>query len=73
MNHPASAFAAHSDQIVVTVSRELTDAFGAWFCYSALTRMPQFVEGTGNEQIVSTLSTQLSLSHFVERQEDDRR
>ncbi|MBI5366346.1 MAG: DUF1016 domain-containing protein [Planctomycetes bacterium] len=56
--------AAYGKQILVTVSRELTEDFGQGFSYSALTRMVRFAEWLEDEQIVVTLSQQLSWSHF---------
>jgi predicted nuclease of restriction endonuclease-like (RecB) superfamily len=58
--------AAYGKQILATVSQELTVEFGAGFNYTALTRMARFAEWITDEEIVSTLSTQLSWSHFVE-------
>ena len=54
------------DQILATASQELTAEFGVGFSYTALTRMARFAEWVTDEHIVSTLSTQLSWSHFVE-------
>lgn len=58
--------AAYGKQILATVSQELTVEFGAGFSYTALTRMARFAEWIQDAQIVSTLSTQLSWSHFME-------
>lgn len=58
--------AAYGKQILATVSQELTAEFGAGFSYTALTRMARFAEWMQDERIVSTLSTQLSWSHFME-------
>ena len=58
--------AAYGKQILATVSQELTVEFGAGFSYTALTRMARFAEWMQDAQIVSTLSTQLSWSHFME-------
>jgi len=58
--------AAYGKQILATVSQELTAEFGGGFSYTALTRMARFAEWIADEQIVSTLSTQLSWSHFIE-------
>ena len=58
--------AAYGKQILATVSQELTAEFGAGFSYTTLTRMARFAEWMTNEEIVSTLSTQLSWSHFIE-------
>jgi len=45
---------------------ELQAEFGEGYTYSSLTRMIRFAEAQPNEAIVSTLSTQLSWSHFME-------
>lgn len=58
--------AAYGKQILATLSQELTAEFGAGFSYTALTRMARFAEWMKDEAIVSTLSTQLSWSHFIE-------
>lgn len=58
--------AAYGKQILATVSQELTVEFGPGFSYTALTRMARFAEWMQDAQIVSTLSTQLSWSHFME-------
>jgi hypothetical protein len=54
------------DQILATASQELTAEFGFGFSYTALTRMARFAEWVTDGHIVSTLSTQLNWSHFVE-------
>ena len=58
--------AAYGKQILATVSRELTAEFGRGFTYAGIARMIQFSQLFPDEQIVSTLSTQLSWSHFME-------
>ncbi len=58
--------AAYGKQILATVSQDLTAEFGAGFSYPALTRMVRFAEWMTDEQILATLSTQLSWSHFIE-------
>lgn len=58
--------AAYGKQILATVSQELTAEFGAGFSYTALTRMARFAEWMTDEEILATLSTQLSWSHFIE-------
>ena len=60
------ARAAYGKQILATVSRELTLEFGRGFSYAAVNRMIQFFELFPDEAIVSTLSAQLSWSHFIE-------
>jgi predicted nuclease of restriction endonuclease-like (RecB) superfamily len=58
--------AAYGERIVVTVSRQLEAEFGSGFNLRNLYRAIQFYESFPDEQIVSTLSTQLSWSHFIE-------
>jgi predicted nuclease of restriction endonuclease-like (RecB) superfamily len=58
--------AAYGKQILATASQELTAEFGGGFSYTSLTRMARFAEWVTDEHIVSTLSTQLSWSHFIE-------
>lgn len=58
--------APYGKQIVETLSRDLADQFGKSFELRNLRRMMQFAEVFPDPEIVSTLSTQLSWSHFVE-------
>ena len=58
--------AAYGKQILATVSQELTAEFGAGFSYTALTRMARFAEWMTDDQILASLSQELSWSHFVE-------
>ena len=58
--------AEYGEEIVSTLSRQLTLEFGKGFSYSALTRMVRFAEIFSDERIVATLSQQLSWSHFRE-------
>jgi predicted nuclease of restriction endonuclease-like (RecB) superfamily len=58
--------AEYGKQILATLSQELMVEFGRGFTYSAIIRMVQFYESFPDERIVSTLSTQLSWSHFIE-------
>ena len=58
--------AEYGEQIVVTVSRQLTEEFGKGFARPNLFRMLKFAELFPAVEIVSTLSRQLSWSHFVE-------
>jgi predicted nuclease of restriction endonuclease-like (RecB) superfamily len=58
--------AEYGKQILATVSQELMNEFGKGFTYSSIIRMIQFFQAFPDEQIVSTLSTQLSWSHFIE-------
>jgi predicted nuclease of restriction endonuclease-like (RecB) superfamily len=57
--------AEYGKQIVSTVSRQLIEEFGKGFDTKNLFRMIQFAELFSDEQIVVTLSRQLSWSHFV--------
>jgi predicted nuclease of restriction endonuclease-like (RecB) superfamily len=58
--------AQYGKRILATVSRELTVEFGQGFALRSLYRAIQFCQSFTDEEIVSTLSTQLSWSHFVE-------
>jgi len=58
--------AEYGKLILATLSQELVRDYGRGFNVSALTRMVKFAEVFPDEQIVSTLSTQLSWSHFIE-------
>ncbi len=58
--------AEYGKEILATLSQELTQDYGKGFGYSALTRMVKFSEAFHEEQIVVTLSRQLSWSHFRE-------
>jgi predicted nuclease of restriction endonuclease-like (RecB) superfamily len=58
--------ADYGEKIVPTVSAQLVEEFGEGFARRNLFRMIRFVEVFPDEQIVSTLSTQLGWSHFVE-------
>jgi predicted nuclease of restriction endonuclease-like (RecB) superfamily len=58
--------ADYGEKIVPTVSAQLVEEFGKGFARRNLFRMIRFVEVFPDEQIVSTLSTQLGWSHFVE-------
>ena len=58
--------AAYGERILATVSRELTAEFGQAFTLRSLYRAIQFCQGFTDQAIVSTLSTQLSWSHFIE-------
>ena len=57
--------AEYGKQIVVTLSRQLEMKFGRNFEEKNLRRMMQFAEQFLDEEIVVTLSRQLSWSHFV--------
>ena len=56
--------AAYGDQIVVTASRQLVAEYGRGYSEKNLRRMVQFAEAFPDEEIVVTLSRQLSWSHF---------
>jgi len=58
--------APYGKRILSTVSRELTIDFGQAFTLRSLYRAIQFCQGFTDLEIVSTLSTQLSWSHFIE-------
>ncbi len=53
--------AAYGKQILATVSQELTAEFGAGFSYTALTRMARLSEWMTDDQILASLSQELSL------------
>ena len=58
--------AQYGKRILATVSRELTIEFGQAFTLRSLYRAIQFCQCFTNQEIVSTLSTQLGWSHFIE-------
>ncbi|MBF0619876.1 MAG: DUF1016 family protein [Candidatus Omnitrophica bacterium] len=58
--------ADYGQKIVATLSQQLTEDYGRGFSRFNLSRMILFVETFSNEEIVATLSQQLSWSHFVE-------
>jgi len=58
--------APYGKRILATVSRELTLEFGQAFTLRSLYRAIQFYQGFSDQEIVSTLSAQLSWSHFIE-------
>ncbi|PKP46480.1 MAG: DUF1016 domain-containing protein [Bacteroidetes bacterium HGW-Bacteroidetes-12] len=57
--------AEYGKQIVVTLSRQLVERYGKNFEERNLRRMLQFAEQFSDFSIVSTLSPQLSWSHFI--------
>ncbi|CDI02140.1 conserved hypothetical protein [Candidatus Competibacter denitrificans Run_A_D11] len=57
--------APYGQEIVSAVSRELTRAYGAGFGAKNLARMIQFHEVFPDEEIVVSLSRQLSWTHFL--------
>jgi predicted nuclease of restriction endonuclease-like (RecB) superfamily len=58
--------AAYGKRILARVSQELTAEYGDGFTLRSLYRFIQFSQLFPDEGIVSTLSTQLSWSHFME-------
>lgn len=56
--------AEYGKEIVATLSRQLTEEFGRGFQEKNLRRMVQFADVFQDEEIVVTLSRQLSWSHF---------
>jgi len=60
------ARAAYGQEIIATLSQQLTLEYGQGYNYSALTRMLKFYENFQDEKIIATLSQHLSWSHFVE-------
>ncbi len=53
-------------KIVATVSRQLTERFGKGYTRDAIFRMVKVVRAYPEEEIVGTLSRQLTWSHFIE-------
>jgi predicted nuclease of restriction endonuclease-like (RecB) superfamily len=58
--------ATYGEEIVATLSQQLTDEFGRGYSRYNLSRMIQFAEVFPDERIVATLSQQLGWSHFVQ-------
>ena len=58
--------AEYGQEIVSTLSQQLTEKYGRNFEVKNLWRMMQFAEYFPKEEIVATLSRQLNWSHFVE-------
>jgi len=58
--------AAYGEEIVSTLSRQLSAEFGSGYSRPNLFRMIKFAEYFVDGEIVSTLSRQLSWSHFIE-------
>jgi len=58
--------ADYGDQIIATLSHQLTSTYGKGFTRTALVRMKVFSELFIYDEISATLSHQLSWSHFVE-------
>lgn len=57
---------AYGEEIVSTLSKQLSREFGNGFSRPNLFRMMRFAETFPDQQIVSTVSRQLGWSHFVE-------
>ena len=60
------ARAGYGEEIVATLSQQLTQEYGDGYSYSALTRMVKFASLFPEHGIVATLSQTLSWSHFRE-------
>jgi predicted nuclease of restriction endonuclease-like (RecB) superfamily len=58
--------AAYGEEILSTLSKELVAEFGRGFSVPNMSRMMRLAEVFPDRQIVSTLSRQLSWSHFIE-------
>ncbi len=58
--------ADYGKQTIRQLSQHLSNEFGKGFSYSALTRMAKFYTCFPSEEMIATLSQQLSWSHFVE-------
>lgn len=58
--------AEYGEQIVSTLSRELTAEFGRGFAEKSIRHAMRFAEVFADGEIVSTLSRQLSWSHFLD-------
>ena len=56
----------YGEKIVELVARDLTNAYGRGFSEKSLRHMVRFAEAYEDETIVSTLSRQLSWSHFLD-------
>jgi hypothetical protein len=58
--------AEYGQEILSTLSKELTTEFGNGYSWPNLSRMMRFAEVFPSQQIVATLSRRLGWSHFVE-------
>jgi predicted nuclease of restriction endonuclease-like (RecB) superfamily len=58
--------AGYGEEIVATVSRQLSAEYGRGFAEKSLRRMIQFAQLYPDREIVAALSRELSWSHFVE-------
>ncbi|KHO02363.1 hypothetical protein RFEPED_1163 [Rickettsia felis str. Pedreira] len=61
-----STRAEYGQEIVRTLANGLSSLYGKGFTYTALVRMNQFYQSFQGQQIVATVSQQLSWSHIVE-------
>ena len=57
--------ADYGEQIVVSLSKQLTEEYGRGFSRQSLFRMVRFAEVFPEEQIVSSLMRQLSWTHLI--------
>jgi predicted nuclease of restriction endonuclease-like (RecB) superfamily len=58
--------AGYGDEVLLTVSKQLQQEYGSGFSSKNIRHMLRFVEAFPDSEIVSTLSRQLSWSHFKE-------
>ena len=58
--------ASYGQQVIATLAKELTNSFGRGWSKRNLSQMIKFAEYFPDQQIVQTLSAQLSWSHFVQ-------
>ena len=58
--------AEYGERIIANLAEKLTPIYGRGFTTRSLFRMIQFCKTYGDFEIVTTLSTQLSWSHFIE-------
>jgi hypothetical protein len=56
----------YGEKIVELIARDLTNVYGRGFSEKSLRHMIRFAEAYEDEAIVSTLSRQLSWSHFLD-------
>ncbi|MCL2141345.1 MAG: PDDEXK nuclease domain-containing protein, partial [Methanimicrococcus sp.] len=59
-------YSKYGQQIVKTLSQELTNKYGKGYTYSGLNRMIKVAEIYTEEEMFATLSQTLSWSHFIE-------
>lgn len=58
--------AAYGQEVIERLAKQLVERFGRSFAARNLRRMMRFAEEFPDQEIVATLSSQLSWSHFVE-------